>query len=478
MRTKRRSAFPVGGLAACLLGGLAGAPCLCAQEPEPAKAQMLPPISVEVVRLEVVVSDKRGRPRAGLGPQDFTVFEDGKPQPIVQFQAFTRPARGAPTPPTPATTAPAEAKDAEELLPARYAVLVIDDVHMEFASLARARKALERFIEEDLRPEDQIALVTTSGAGAVSQEFTADRAVLRQTLSRLSLQERRVGWSGVPYMSEYQAELIEQSDALALDAAVQEIMAAGQFQDVASAEQQARSKARVIFSEAVYNARLTLEAIESLTRGLAGVSGRKVIFLVSDGFLTGMSAGSGLSFDLRRIADASTRAGVVLYALDTRGLIGAPPAASASSVTRIQPATIGMIEAMQRRSFEATKDAMHALAADTGGFLVENSNNLRSGLRKILDDTETYYVLAYEPANTKRDGSFRKIDVRLPGLRDIRVRTRSGYLAPGDRSSSLTAKSRPMRPRDGPSSGRRRCARPSTRSLRSARSRCASPPTS
>jgi hypothetical protein len=110
-------------------------------------------------------------------------------------------------------------------------------------------------------------------------------------------------------MSEYQAELIEARLRWRLDAAVQEIMAAGQFQDVDSAEQQARSKARAIFAEAVYNARLTLEAIESLTRGLAGLSGRKVIFLVSDGFLTGLNAGSGLSFDLRRIADASTRSG-------------------------------------------------------------------------------------------------------------------------------------------------------------------------
>jgi VWFA-related protein len=439
MRTRRRSALPVGGLVACLLGGLASIAPLRAQAPEPAVAQVLAPLSVEVVRLEVVVTEKRGRPRSGLGPQDFTVFEDGKPQSIVQFQSFTRPARGVPTPPALTPPAGAEADDAEELLPARYAVLVIDDVHMEFSSLARVRKALERFIQEDLRPEDQVALVTTSGAGAISQEFTADRAVLRQTLSRLSLQERRVGWSGVPYMSEYQAELIESSDALALDAAVQEIMAAGQFQDVDSAEQQARSKARVIFAEAVYNARLTLEAIESLTRGLAGLSGRKVIFLVSDGFLTGLTAGSGLSFDMRRISDASTRAGVVVYALDTRGLIAAPPAASASSMTRVQPGTIGLIESMQRRGFEATRDAMHALAADTGGFLVENSNNLRSGLRKILDDTETYYVLAYEPANTKRDGGFRRIEVRLPGLRDVRVRTRSGYLAPDDRRASLAA---------------------------------------
>jgi hypothetical protein len=216
-------------------------------------------------------------------------------------------------------------------------------------------------------------------------------------------------------------------------------MNAGQFQDVDSAEAQARQKARVLLAEAVYSSRLTLEALESVARGLSGVSGRKALFLVSDGFLTGLSANSGAGYDLRRIADASTRAGVVVYALDTRGLVASPPAATASSLTRTPPATVGLIDAMQRRSESATRDAMNALAADTGGFLVESSNNLRDGLKQMLKDSETYYVLAYEPSNTKRDGSFRKIEVRLTGMRGVKVRTRSGYLAPDDRHASLAA---------------------------------------
>ena len=167
-----------------------------------------------------------------------------------------------------------------------------------------------------------------------------------------------------------------------------------------------------------------------------------------------------------------------LFALDTRGLIAAPPAASASSLTRIQPGTIGLIESMQQRSFEATRDAMHALAADTGGFLVENSNDLRSGLRKILDDTETYYVLAYEPANTKRDGGFRKVEVEA--ARNPRRQGRDSIRATWPQTTGARVWRRGLRkPKHGePSSGRRRCARPSTRSLRSPRSRCASLPTS
>ena len=405
-----------------------------AQVQEPPKVEVLPPTSVEVVRLDVVVSEKKGRPRAGLKREDFVILEDGKPQEIVQFQAFTRPEPAAAAPARPAAPAPAAEEEAgADQLPARYVVLAIDDVHMEMEGIVRARKALARFIREDLRSEDQVALVTTSGAQALSQEFTTDRAVLAQTLSRLSPKSRHAEWMMVPYISDYQAELIEGGDPTALDAAVQDIITALGFNDPNAAEQEARNRAREIVTEAVYNSRLTLEALEGLCRGLSGLSGRKTIFLVSDGFLTGIGTGTGMSFDVRRIVDASTRAGVVIYAIDTRGLMASPPVASASSLQRVNPNTAGAVENMRRRSENATLDAMNALAADTGGFLVEGTNDLHAGLHEMLKDTETYYVLAYEPSNTRRDGGFRKIEVRLPQAHGVKLRTRSGYFAPDDR---------------------------------------------
>src|SRR5262249_1204980 len=156
-------------------------------------------------------------------------------------------------------------------------------------------------------------------------------------------------------------------------------LASGIEQDLTAAESIARTKARQIAEEAVYNARLVLESLEGLCRGLSGLSGRKAVFLLSDGFLTGLSSGSGLSFDIRRIAGAATRAAVVIYSLDTRGLVGSSPAMSASMTSHVGPATIGAIEAMRNRSVEAMRDAMNALAADTGGYLTESVNDLHAG---------------------------------------------------------------------------------------------------
>jgi len=425
---------------ACALGPLAGsaaAPVLAAQAPPPASPDLLPAQRVEVVRVEVAVTERHGRPRTGLKREDFAVFEDGKRQEIAQFLAFARPQPPAPTAPSARTTpGPPEPTADEEMLPARYVVLVIDDVHMEMESLNRLQKALARFLRDDLRPEDQVALVTTSGASALSQEFTSDRAALQQILSRLSAKGRRPDWPSIPHITEYQAELIESGDPLALDAAVQELLTAGTYQDPALPQQIAHRKAQAMLAEAGSDARLTLESLESLCRGLSGLTGRKALFLASDGFLTGMTARSSRAFDVRRIADAATRAGVAIYSLDTRGLVASPPALSASSTTRAFPDTLGSIEMMRRQSEEAMRGPMNALAADSGGFLVESANDLQGGLREFLKDTETYYVLAYEPTNTARDGSFRRIEVRLPGLSGLKVRTRSGYFASDDRRAA------------------------------------------
>ena len=89
---------------------------------------------------------------------------------------------------------------------------------------------------------------------------------------------------------------------------------------------------------------------------------------------------------------------------------------------------------MERLSAQEFRETLTAVANDTGGFLVRGTNELAVGLRRMLEDNDTYYLMAYEPANTKRDGKFRKIEVRLPRRSGLVVRTRKGYLAPDDRN--------------------------------------------
>jgi VWFA-related protein len=433
-----------GGL--CLVAVLAFVPSLRAQVPE---ADVLPPVSVEVVRIDVVVTDKGGHPKTGLAREDFAVLEDGVPQKLVQFEAYARPVAAMPPAPASSPSTPAATAQAARPRPPRFVVLAVDDIHEEFGNMRRVQKALTRFVDEDMGPGDRVALVTTSGTQDASQEFTSDRGLLRRAISRLSAKDRRAEWVNVPRITEYQAELIERGDPDALWLAKMDILC---DHPADPAEQEARTKARAVLSEAVDNARLTLETLERLTRGLASLPGRKVIFLVSDGFLTGLSAPGGAGFDIRRVVDASTRAGVVIYSLETPGLNTAP-GRSASESTFPDPVTVDVKFMIERQGEEAELQAMHALAADTGGFLFDSSNDLHAGLKRALEDTESYYLLAYEPTNTKRDGAFRRIEVRLPGRRDLKVRARTGYFAPGDRragSPSTVAEAQGRRAQGGP----------------------------
>jgi len=388
------------------------------------------PVTTEVVRIDVVVTGKGGNPRQGLTREDFVVLEDGQPQPITQFQVFAAP------PPVSVTTVPkvgvpraSEAPQASsEPATRRHVVLVVDDLHVEAVNLQRLRSTLDRFLERDVPPEDQVALVTTSGSR--SQDFTSDRHTLRQVVARLSVQDRRARPVDVPFIDEYQAERILLGDPEALRVAVEEIRARRQSPNAAA---EAQGVARMVHADAVASSRNTLETLDSLVRSMASLSGRKVVILVSDGFLTGLQLQGRAAFDIRRITDAGARSGVIVYGLDSRGLQANAPGYSASSRGPVLPSTVGPRETMARSSELAIHDAMNALSADTGGFLMAFTNDFSGALRKIIKDTESYYLLAYEPTNGRRDGAFRKIEVRLPGRRDVRIRHRKGYFGPDDR---------------------------------------------
>ena len=66
---------------------------------------------------------------------------------------------------------------------------------------------------------------------------------------------------------------------------------------------------------------------------------------------------------------------------------------------------------------EESRETLQRLADDTGGLLAGGTSELGAGLGRMLADNESFYLVAYEPTNTKRDGRFRKIELRLPRLR-------------------------------------------------------------
>jgi VWFA-related protein len=442
------------------------------QKPKEQKGQdeTLLRLATELVQIDLLVTDSKGNLVRDLKREDFELLEDGIRQQITHFSVgtATRPATWLSAEPkkpnTDSTATPVEVRHG------RYIVLAVDDFHLAPENLILAKRALLRFIEQQMVSGDQTAIATTSGTLGLFQQFTSERDVLQRAINRLSLQNRTVTTSfDVPRITDYQAELIDLGDADALELAVQEILRLEPVQDAQPpgggrqppggrgnssqgtggisardrAAFQAQAKARAIVAQNAHYTDATLTTLESIIRSLRPLPGRKIVVLLSDGFFMGGTRNSK-HYDLRRITDAATRAGVVIYSIDARGLIATPPGGDASEPAGngldILPGARARIE---QGALQAKLDGLNALAYDTGGFLVANTNDLSLGFQRVLNDNETYYVLAYEPTTPYRDGRFHKIEVRLVGKPGLTVRTRKGYLAPVEKAAE---KPKPLSP--------------------------------
>ncbi len=422
-------------------------------------------IETELVQIDIVVADKNGKLVRDLKREDFELFEDGKKQQITHFAAgtATRPATWLRVnKKTDAKGAVAVAAGAEAGAE-RYLVIAVDDFHIAPENLLIAKRTLQRFINEQMVAGDRIAVVTTSGNVGMFQQFTNEREVLERAIDRLSVQTREAtSRYDSPRMTDYQAELIDLGDREALELAVQEVARAegrnvgppssgggggrggqggqgGQGSQPEGTtvremiENRARSMARMIINQNASYSRTTLDTLEGVIRSLRGLPGRKMLVLLSDGFYLGGRSASQV-FDIRQITDAATRAGVVIYSIDTRGLIASPPGGDAAQPSGfIIPQLAGAQSRIETGAIQARRNGINALAVDTGGFLVRDNNDLNFGLQRVLDDNEVYYVLAYEPPESRRDGRFHKIEVRIADRPELKARTRKGYFAPAER---------------------------------------------
>lgn len=135
---------------------------------------------VDVVLLDVTVLDRSRRPVRGLTAADFTILEDGKPQPVVSFEELDSPEPDGSLVPWMREVAPDVRTNAAD--DRRIIVLVLDDGLISFRHREHV-KQIGRKIVDQLGPADQVSIIYT-GNNARSQEFTSDRALLRRTVER------------------------------------------------------------------------------------------------------------------------------------------------------------------------------------------------------------------------------------------------------------------------------------------------------
>jgi VWFA-related protein len=410
--------------------------------------QDVPAVRSEIVRLDVVVTDAKGTPVLDLTRGDFEVLEDGKAQQVTNFE----PARagGSPSePPRAAAPAPTPERPA-----GRQIVIVVDDLHLARDTAEPAKQALLRFVSEQVSSEDEIGVVTTSAPGGL-QALTRNRTAVRDAISRIASRESSMAAARSAQMTPGQAELILRGDQSALRLATRSLMdepgstlstgspratveaadgatPAGLDPGEKAAARESQREASAVLAGALRFSEMTLLTVDAVLRGLSALPGRKLCLLVSDGFLVGKGTSEERTALLRQVDDAATRSGAVVYTLDARGLTPGGADAGVSGPV-MDP---GLRERVGRLEREESRETLQRLSHDTGGLLVRETNDLGAGLGRMLADNEGFYLVAYEPANAKRDGRFRKIELRLPRHPDLTVRTRAGYLAPDDRKQA------------------------------------------
>jgi len=398
-------------------------------------------INTELVQTTITVVDKKGKFVEGLNRGDFELLIDGKPRAIEflervsagsarEAQLSQRQQSQVPTPAPPSPT-----------VHGRTIIFYIDDLHLSFSSLNRTRQMIAHFLESEINDKDLVAIVSARGQIGFLQQFTNNKEVLEAALARVNAQpseERTQGMGNTP-MSEFTAftidskpnsrqnsvmtvyveECLKQTGAPRSDRRSAEVLRL-------SCENLVKSNARAIVTQTGHNTERMYDSLESLMRSSVRLPGRKIVFFISDGFLSlGGPLGDSLSNKLKQVTDAAQRANAVVYSIDARGLVSG----SLDATNNLVPDANGRMATLATTEILATQDALNALAADTGGRALRNQNYFERWVEKVLDETSNYYVIAWRPSTEEeKESKFRNLKISIASQPDLTVRAPRGYI--------------------------------------------------
>ena len=412
--------------------------CTLAQTPTPTPVEAdadVVKISTTLIQLDVTVTDKNGKIVSGLTADDFEVYENDERQSITNF-SFVSSAPGfqpvieaskneARVPVPPVELRPEQVR--------RTIALVVDDLGLSAESIYFVKRALKKFVDEQMQPTDLVAIIRTgSGTGSL-QQFTSDKNLLYLAIEKIRWNP--IGRSGVGAFAPREPTLQEQVQATS------NIPMGGdstKFDGAVEAEKD-RITAFNELREDIF-AVGTLGAINYIVKGMNELPGRKSIMLFSDGFSicteTDMRKDGGrctrMREALQQLTDLCNRAAVTIYTQDARGL--APTALSSQDIPATNPKSL--VEGLNKRTDELRdrQQGLEFLAEETGGRAILGTNDLNRGLEKLLEDTKGFYLLAYQPDAETFDNKtrrFNKLTVRVK-REGLSVHYRSGFFNVAD----------------------------------------------
>ncbi len=434
---------------ALIVGALAtsaapGSPRARQSAPPPPAQEPATPVfrtGVDLVRLDVRVTDDDGRPISDLHADEVLVVEQGEDRPILLFQHVEQP-EGTYSEIAQRTIA-SEVSTNQGSPRGHVYVLVFDQAHIRAGNEQRARRAAETFLRTKVRPGDRIALYALPGPGP-QIDFTADTSLALSQLASVRGFREDITNGTLGAMRVYDAYEITRGnqdtlgryvDTLFETRAGTDTTAAGARPNLAREPEelpvlrrQVFEDARTLVSRADAEARQFLRSLADVVATLRAVDGRKSVVLFSEGFEI-----DNVTHELEQVAAAAAQSYSVVYAVDLNVRGG--------DLSEAEP-----IGGQQLSEIRSRLQSLGSLTAETDGELfIDATSRLDSILTRIGATTEDYYLIGFAPseAGLRDREQYRRVNVRVtrPGAR---VSTRSGYavgakMTPADRRRTVDA---------------------------------------
>jgi VWFA-related protein len=443
-------------LLAILVSGLAPA---LAQEaaPPPASTTVDFRSGAEEVLLDIIVRDKKGKELRDIDPGEIEVWDNGVKRDVRAMRLVEgREAiqKGSRVPLDPMrqirlVTLVFEPLGVDGRRLARQAALDLvkqpaQNVYFSVLTIIQQMHVVQQFTNDQALLKKAIEKATS---GLEAQQFAAGTEAIRNQLRNeigssmmgQGLTERAAAAAVTPTIAPAQGSASTPADAgtKMMNAKFAQIM----LQILDSGETVNREE----------SGRMSILSLLSIARAQSLLPGRKSVLYFSEGIYIPPHLESAW----QEVIAAANRSNVSFYAIDARGLsmegdvrgaVDELMRAAGDSRNQMTSST-GASNVEEFRAAERAENSMRsnrqgglaALSESTGGFLIANTNDFRNPIRRINEEINTYYELAYNPGIEKYDASFRRILVKVTRP-DVRIQARSGYFAlpPGEGGKNVS----------------------------------------
>jgi VWFA-related protein len=401
-------------------------------------------VNVGLVQTDVMVFDNQGHFVPDLKMNQFELRIDGKVQPIEFFEMVSA-----------GSTHDEElwAKAGKRFVPAsdqtssksqnpgRTILIFLDDWHLSADSVMRSRAAVANLIQTSVAPNDKVAIFAASGQLGSAHQLTGERDSLLAVLAKFNFLSKAAEDLSWPPMTENQALMVERQDPDVLLYFVQAILGkpvesldtakktmraedAREAEGIRDAVAVTRRRAGALAQLSASIGERTLSAFCNFLKAVETLPGRKFIFYISDGFVLQPQRSDVIS-RIGELTTSAARAGIVVYTLDARGLVVGLPEAKGKQA----PDWSGALLHSGSNEAAAPMDVLNALAADTGGRFMKNTNALDTALITTISEISRYYLLGWSIDPEKLlPGKMSTIKASIKGRSGLSVRVRQGSL--------------------------------------------------